>query len=361
MQPAEFKILAINPGSTSTKIAVYVNERAALVRNLRHADQDIAPFRNRPILDQQEFRSSLIVRDLLESGHNISDFDAVACRGGLLRPLPSGTYRVNQAMLDELRQAARGEHASNLGAFIGNTIAQQARGEAYIVDPVSVDEWPARARLSGSSLLTRQCLSHALNSKAVAKRFAREQKRNYASLRLIVAHVGSGASVSAHEHGLMVDVTNSREEGAFSSERAGGVPVMQLVRLCFSGKYSEKEIENLLFREGGLFSYLGTKDLAIVENRIAAGDLRAAEVFDAMVYQIAKEIGAMAAVLRGSVDAVLITGGMAHSARLVSNLRDCVDWIAPVKVYPGEDELQALAEGALRVLRGEEEVRELTK
>jgi len=361
MQPAEFKILAINPGSTSTKIAVYVNERAALVRNLRHADQDIAPFRNRPILDQQEFRSSLIVRDLLESGHNISDFDAVACRGGLLRPLPSGTYRVNQAMLDELREAARGEHASNLGAFIGNTIAQQARGEAYIVDPVSVDEWPARARLSGSSLLTRQCLSHALNSKAVAKRFAREQKRNYASLSLIVAHVGSGVSVSAHEHGLMVDVTNSREEGAFSSERAGGVPVMQLVRLCFSGKYSAKEIENLLFREGGLFSYLGTKDLAIVENRIAAGDLRAAEVFDAMVYQIAKEIGAMAAVLRGSVDAVLITGGMAHSARLVSNLRDCVDWIAPVKVYPGEDELQALAEGALRVLRGEEEVRELTK
>jgi butyrate kinase len=361
MPPAEFKILAINPGSTSTKIAVYVNERATFVRNLKHADRDIAPFHNRPILDQQEFRSSLIVLELREAGHNIADFDAVACRGGLLRPLPSGTYRVNQAMLDELREAARGEHASNLGAFLGHTIAQQARGEAYIVDPVSVDEWPLRARLSGSALLTRQCLSHALNSKAVAKRFAREQTRDYTSLSLIVAHIGSGVSVSAHEHGLMVDVTNSREEGAFSSERAGGVPVMQLVRLCFSGKYTEKEIENLLFREGGLYSYLGTKDLAVVENRIAAGDVRAAEVFDAMVYQIAKEIGAMAAVLCGSVDAVLITGGMAHSARLVNNLRDRVDWIAPVKDYPGEDELQALAEGALRVLRGEEEVRELNK
>jgi butyrate kinase len=202
MQPAELKILAINPGSTSTKIAVYMNERAVFVRNLRHADQDLAPFRNRPILDQQEFRSSLIVLELLESGHNMSDFDAVVCRGGLLRPLPSGTYRVNQAMLDELCQAARGEHASNLGAFIGHTIAQQARGEAYIVDPVSVDEWPARAHFSGSALLPRQCLSHALNSKAVAKRFAREQKRDYSSLNLIVAHIGSGVSVSAHERGL---------------------------------------------------------------------------------------------------------------------------------------------------------------
>src|ERR1019366_6717160 len=178
MPPAEYKILAVIFGSTSTKIAVYINERAALVRNLRHTDSELAPFRHQPILEQQEFRSSLIVRELEDSGYKVGDFDAAACRGGLLRPLPSGTYRVNQAMLDELRQAARGEHASNLGAFIGHTIAQQARGEAYIVDPVSVDEWSARARLSGSVLLTRQCLSHALNSKAVAKRFAREKKRD---------------------------------------------------------------------------------------------------------------------------------------------------------------------------------------
>jgi butyrate kinase len=223
-----------------------------------------------------------------------------------------------------------------------------------------VEEWPARARLSGSALLTRQCLSHALNSKAVAKRFAREKKCDCASLNLIVAHIASGVSVSAHERGLMVDVTNSREEGAFSSERAGGVTVMQLVQLCFSGKHTQKEIETLLVREGGLFSYLGTKDLAIVESRIAAGDAKAEEVFDAMVYQIAKEIGSMAAVLSGAVDAVLITGGMAHSKRLVNELRDAVEWIAPLIVYPGEDELQALAEGVLRVLRGEEKVRELT-
>jgi butyrate kinase len=262
-------------------------------------------------------------------------------------------------MLDELRAARRGDHASNLGAFLARAAAERWGVEAFVVDPVSVDEWPPIARLSGSARLDRECLSHALNSKAVAKRFAKERGLSYAATKLVVAHLGSGISVSAHDAGRMVDVTNSREEGAFSTERAGTVPAMKLAELCLSGVRTLAEIETLLFREGGLQSYLGTRDLAVVERRIGQGDAHAALVFDAMAYQVAKEIGAMAAVLHGGVDAVLLTGGMAHSTRLVEALRAHVEWIAPVVVYPGEDELQALAEGVLRVLRGEEQAREL--
>jgi butyrate kinase len=353
----EFRILAINPGSTSTKIAVYVNECPELVKNIRHADLEMEQFQGRSILDQQQFRSSRIEQALGDAGLSISKLDAVVGRGGLLPPLQSGTYGVNDEMLDELRLARRGEHASNLGAFLAYSIAHSAGVRAYVVDPVSVDEWPEHARLSGSALLQRQCLSHALNSKAVAKRHARERGKAYESLRLIVAHLGSGISVSAHENGCMVDVTNSREEGAFSTERAGGVPAMQLVDLCFSGKYNQKQVEALLFRDGGLYSYLGTRELTEVERRIESGDAKAKVVFDAMIYQIGKEIGTMAAVLQGKVDAVLFTGGMAHSPRLVSALSEYAGWIAPITVYPGEDELQALAEGVLRVLRGEEQAR----
>ena len=355
MQPGEFRILAINPGSTSTKIAVYVNERPVFVGNLRHSDAEMAQFRERPVLDQQAFRSAQIEAVLSETGHSIRQLHAVVGRGGLLPALASGTYVVSEDMLKELRLARRGEHAANLGAFLAYDIARKANASAYVVDPVSVDEWPEHTRLSGSAILERQCLSHALNSKAVAKRYARECGERYDSLRLIVAHLGSGVSVSAHENGLMVDVTNSREEGAFSTERAGGVPVMQLIDLCFSGQYTQRQVEGLLFREGGLYSYLGTKDLVEVERRLTCGDARAKTVFNAMVYQIAKEIGAMAAVLNGRVNAVLITGGMAHSERLISVLADQVSWIAPIAVYPGEDELKALMEGALRVLRREEQ------
>ncbi|HEU5402734.1 MAG TPA: butyrate kinase [Terriglobales bacterium] len=349
-----FDVLVINPGSTSTKFAVYRDAEPLFVVNLRHSAEELAPFRGRPILDQQEFRRQKIEEELTKRDYRTTQLKVVVGRGGLLRPLASGTYRVNDEMLAELRRAERGEHASNLGAFLATSIAEGAGAPAFIVDPVSVDEWPEKARLSGYVLLDRECLSHALNSKAVAKRFARECGRPYDHLHLIVAHVGSGISVSAHEHGRMVDVTNSREEGAFSTERAGTVPCMKLVDLCFSGKYTRQQVETMLFREGGLYSYLGTKDLEEIESRIAAGDSGAALVYDAMIYQIAKEIGAMAAAIRGRVDAILLTGGMAHSKKLVANLRSHIYWIAPLKVYPGEDELQALAEGALRVLRGEE-------
>lgn len=356
--PAEAFVLVINPGSTSTKFALYRDTEPVFSETLRHTDAEMEEFKGHPILDQQEFRDRLILAAVARHGFDISKLSAVAGRGGLLKPLASGTYRVNGAMLEELRRAERGEHASNLGAFLAKGVADVACVEAYVVDPVSVDEWPTHARLSGSAELERPCLSHALNTKAVAKRFAREQALRYENLRLVVAHVGSGISVSAHEGGRMVDVTNSREEGAFSTERAGSVPAMKLVELCYSGKFTRKQVETMLFREGGLASYLGTKDLVEVERKIAAGGKRAALVFHAMVYQIAKEIGAMATVLHGRVDAVLLTGGMAHSAKLVSELRESVDWIAPVQVYPGEDELQALAEGVMRVLRGEELARE---
>ena len=359
MPPAEFKILTINPGSISTKIAVYLNDRAEWVRSLHHSDIEMEPFRGRPILDQLDFRRAAIETELTRAGYAPAGFDAVAGRGGLMRPIASGTYLINDAMLADLRVAAYGEHASNMGAFLAQAIAATGSALACVVDPVSVDEFTAVARISGTALAHRHSLSHALNTKAVAKRFAREQGKSYSDLRLVVAHLGSGISVSAHEDGRMIDVNLAGQEGPMSTERAGGLQWREVVRLCFSGRFTSQSIYNALFREGGIYSYLGTKDLREVELRIADGDAQAALIFDAMVYQVAKEIGAMAAALNGRVDDILLTGGMAHSQELITQLRSAIDWIAPVVLYPGEDELQALAEGALRVLRGEESAREL--
>jgi butyrate kinase len=359
MPAGEFRVLAINPGSTSTKIAVFANESPELVRNLNHSDAEMDSFRGRPILDQLEFRQSRIELELSDAGFPLERLQAVVGRGGLMRPLASGTYRVNEPMLQDLRSTRYGEHASNLGAYLAQAIARKAGAEAFIVDPVSVDEFSESARISGSALVGRQCLSHALNTKAMARRYAREQQRPYAELRLIVAHLGSGISVSAHENGQMIDVNVAGQEGAFAMDRSGGLQIQKVIRLCFSGQYSEPQLWNILNREGGVFSYLGTKDLREVERRIAAGDTQAALIFDAMVYQTAKDIGAMATVLNGRVDAVLLTGGMAYSQKLVQQLCAAIQWIAPVTVYPGEDELQALAEGALRVLRHEEQALEL--
>jgi len=353
-----FRILALNPGATSTKFAVYDGEHELLTRTLRHGNQELAAFKDKPILDQFDFRSKVIESELETAGFDLRSFQGIVGRGGLLKALASGTYTVTGAMLDDLRKAERGEHASNLGAIIADALARRCGARAFIVDPVSVDEWEDVARLSGTPLIERPCLSHALNTKAVAKRFAREQKRPYEQLCLVVAHIGSGNTVSAHRGGRMIDATNSREEGSMSPLRAGTVPAIKLVELCFQGEKSAREIEALLCKEGGLNAYLGTSDLVEVEKRIAAGDAQAALVFDAMVYQIAKDIGAMATVLNGAVDAVLITGGMAFSELVVSRLRERVEFIAPVHAYPGEDELRALAEGALRVLRGEETARD---
>lgn len=349
-------VLAINPGSTSTKFALYDDDQELVNEALRHADDHLAPFSNRPIWDQRAFRKQAILGTLSDRNVSIEDLDAVVARGGLLKPLSSGTYRVNGQMLEDLERAERGEHASNLGAPIAQQLAQEVGSDcpAFIVDPVSVDEWPPVARLSGLAGLDRECLSHALNTKAVAKRFAAAQGRAYEDLRLIVAHLGSGISVSAHENGCMVDVTNSREEGAFSTERAGSIPVMKLVDICFSGAHTRDDLERMIFREGGLYAYLQTKNLQEALERANAGDDDARLVVDAMSYQIAKEIGAMASVLKGQIDAVLVTGGIAHAEAFVDDLRSRIDWIAPIEIYPGEDELRALAEGALRVLDGTE-------
>ena len=355
MTETAFRILVLNPGSTSTKLAVFSGEAVIITEALRHTAEEMASFEKTSILDQLEFRLKKILASLEQHGIALQELHAVVGRGGLLKPLRSGSYRVNAAMLDDLRQARRGEHASNLGAFLAHEIASHAGCPAFIVDPVSVDEWPDIARFSGLQGLDRECLSHALNTKAIARRFAREQRKPYRDLRLIVAHLGSGFSISAHESGKMIDVTNSREEGAFSVERAGTLPVVKLVDLCFSGKTSRGDLEKMIFRQGGMYSYLQTKDFAQVLQRIRGGDARARQVFEAMLYQIAKEIGAMAAVLRGRVDAILLTGGLVHATELVQKLTPAIDWIAPVHIYAGEDELQALAEGALRVLHGEED------
>ncbi len=352
------RVLVINPGSTSTKFGIYTRAGAELVRTIRHGDEEIAQFRGRPMLARLDYRAGLIESALKEAGCGEARFAAVAGRGGLLPPTVCGAYLVDEAMVEELRLARRGEHASNLGALLALRFAKAAGVNAYIVDPVTVDEWQECARLSGSPLVKRSSIGHALNTKAVARRFAKEQERSYEELRLIVVHMGSGITVSAHRDGHMVD-SCAIEEGPFGADRSGGLPVRELVKLCFSGRYTQQEIDRQIFGEGGLLAYLGTRDLKEVESRIDAGDREAAQVYEAMIYQIAKEAGAMAAVLEGKVDAILLTGGMAYSERVVKLLRGYLEWIAPITVYPGEDELQALAEGVFRVLDGVEQAKTL--
>jgi butyrate kinase len=352
------RVLVLNPGSTSTKFGVYARDGAELVRTIRHGQEELADFRGQPIQAQLDYRAQLVEQALAAAGYAAERFAAVAGRGGFLPPAACGTYLVDDAMVEELRQALRGEHASNLGAPLALRFARTAGVNAYIVDPVTVDEWQECARFTGSPLVERTSIGHALNTKAVARRYAREQGRTYPELRLIVAHLGSGITVSAHENGRMID-SNSIEEGPFGVDRSGGLPVRALVKLCFSGRFTQEQLDRHVFGDGGLSAYLGTHDLVEVERRIDAGDREAARVFEAMVYQIGKEVGAMAVALKGKVDAILLTGGMAYSDKVVTLLRGALDWIAPIRVYPGEDELQALAEGVFRILNGEEQAKKL--
>ena len=359
MRDGKFLILTANPGSTSTKIGVFLDDKPQLIKSLSHSDEELAPFSGRPILDQLEFRTQTILREVTAAGFDMKDFDAVAGRGGLMRPLASGTYRVNDEMLNDMRPCTYGEHASNMGAFLARALAEPAGAMPCVVDPVSVDEWLPKVRLSGLEGFDRQCMCHALNTKAVCKRYAREVGKSYAELRLVVAHLGSGITVSSHEGGRMIDNHNAGHEGAMSAERAGGVGLLKIIQAAFSGQYTEKSLWYKVFRDGGFFSYLGTRDLREVEKMIAEGNEKAKLVYDAMVYQIAKDIGGFATGLYGKIDAILLTGGMAYSKKLIEELTPAIAWIAPVKVYPGEDELQALAEGALRVLKDEEQPKEL--
>ncbi len=352
------RVLVINPGSTSTKFGVFLPSGAEWGTAVLHGDDELDQFRGQSPLAQADFRAGLIAAALRHAGYDLRAFAAVAGRGGFLPPLPCGTYLVDDAMVDELHRAPRGEHASNLGAVLALRFARQAGVDAYIVDPVTSDEWQPCARISGSPLVPRWAVGHVLNSRAVARRYAAERGRRYEHLHLVVAHLGSGITVSAHRDGCMID-NNTPEEGPFGPDRSGSLPVRGLIKVATSGVFTQKQLDRKVFGEGGLFAYLGTRDLKEVERRIDAGDAQAAAVFDAMTYQIAKEVGAMAAVLEGRADAIVLTGGMAFSDRLVRKLRTYIEWIAPVAVYPGEDELRALAEGVFRVLDGQETARRL--
>lgn len=351
-----YKQLIINPGSTSTKIAVFQDKECLYAETLRHSSEEIGRYEK--IIDQFPYRRELVMNALQKAGVDPAGLDAVVGRGGLLRPIPGGTYIINDKMIDDLRAESRGAHASNLGGLLARSIADDYKLPAYIVDPVCVDEMEPLARISGMPENPRESLFHALNQKAIARRAAADLHKHYEESNFIIAHLGGGISVGAHRKGRVIDVNNAIPgEGPFSPERSGGVPVGKLVRMCYSGQCSETEMMKKIMGHGGLVAYLGTNDAVEVEKRIKQGDRQAELVYQAMAYQVAKEIGAAATVLRGTVDAVLITGGIAHSTMLVDWIKERVEFIARVLVYPGEDEMEALAAGGLRVLQGREEAK----
>ncbi len=349
------KLLIINPGSTSTKLGVFEDTKLLSEETLRHTTEEIAQFEK--IVDQVDFRKEMILNFLKNNNIDIKSFDVIVGRGGLLKPIPSGTYAVTDALINDLRNAVGGEHASNLGGILAKGIADEIGVPAYIVDPVVVDELEPVARLSGVPELPRVSIFHALNQKAVAKRYAKEIGKPYETLNLIVVHMGGGVSVGAHTGGKVVDVFNALSgDGAFSPERAGAVPPGALVDMCFSGKYTQAEIKKKLIGNGGFNAYLGTNDAREVYKR-SLEEPEAKLVFDAFVYQVSKDIGAQATVLKGKVDQIILTGGIAYGEQVTNDIKERVSFIAPVTVYPGEDELLALAEGALRVMNGEEEAK----
>jgi butyrate kinase len=349
----DIKLLIINPGSTSTKIAVYKNEEMLFEHTLRHDVEELEPFKK--IYDQYKFRKDIIVDFLKSKDFDLKNLDGVVGRGGLLKPIEGGTYEVNESMLEDLKAGILGEHASNLGGILAYEIAKVSDGRSFIVDPVVVDEMEDVARISGLKEVERKSILHALNQKAVARRFAKETGKKYDDLNLIVAHLGGGISVGAHKKGRIIDVNNALDgEGAFSPERAGGLPVGDMVKLCFSGKYTLDEVKKMLKGCGGLVSYLGTNDAREVGKRIEAGDEYTKLIYKAMAYQVAKDIGGCAAVLHGDVDQIIITGGIAYDDMFTAWIEEMVKFISDVKIYPGEDELQALAEGGLRIFNGEE-------
>ena len=350
------RILVINPGSTSTKIAVYEDEKPLLLRRLSHKAEEIAGFPS--VFAQKDFRLGVVLRELAK-GEVDMNFNAVIGRGGLARALPGGVYEVDEQMCADVQNAVR-QHVCNLGCIIAYEIARTIAGcRAFIADPSVVDELEDEARISGSPLCPRVPVWHALNQRAIARRYAREHGKRYEDLNLIVCHMGGGTSVAAHRHGRAVSVNNALDgEGPFSPERAGTLPAADLVRLCFSGRFTQDELLHRIAGEAGLAALLGTTDVREIVDRIEhAGDERAKFYLDAMIYHTAKAIAAEGAVLEGDIDSILLTGGVAHSEYVTSRLRRRIAFLAPVHVYPGEDEMQALALNALEALRGRQEVK----
>lgn len=353
-----YYILAINPGSTSTKIAVYENNKLHYLRNIKHEMAELAPFAK--IADQYEFRKNIIVEQLNEAGIPIDSISLVMGRGGLMKPVEGGVYTVNEKMIADIRNPM-GEHESNLGGYIAYEIAKEiGKGVgAYIVDPTCLDEMEEIARISGLPELPRRSFLHALNQKAVARRYARENGKQYEEMNLIVAHMGGGTSVGAHRQGRIIDTNNGLNgDGPFSPERSGSLPMGQFAELCFSGKFSHDDIKKKIKGKGGLIAYLGTNNAVDVEERIEKGDAYAELIYRAMAYQVAKEIGAMATVLKGEVDAILLTGGIAFGKMIIDEITERVQHIAPVCAFPGEDEMEALAFNGYLVLTGEIEPKE---
>lgn len=351
-----YKLLIINPGSTSTKIGVYEDEKELFEETLRHTNEEIKRYDT--IFDQFEFRKELILNILKENNFDIKTLSAVVGRGGMLKPVEGGTYAVNDSMVEDLKIGVQGPHASNLGGIIARSIGDELGVPSYIVDPVVTDELADVARLSGVPEIPRKSKFHALNQKAVAKRYGKESGKGYENLNLVVVHMGGGVSVGAHNNGKVVDVNNALDgDGPFSPERAGSVPAGDLIKMCFSGKYTETEVYQKTVGKGGFVGYLSTNDVKGVIDKMESGDKECEAIYKAFVYQITKSVGEMAAALNGKVDQILLTGGIAYSKTLVPDLKANIEWIAPVTVYPGEDELLALAQGAIRVLSGEEEAK----
>lgn len=345
-------VLAINPGSTSTKVSLFEGEKEVKSKKLEHDKKDLENFDR--IIDQFSYRLKAIEDWLNEENISLESLRAVVGRGGLLRPMPSGTYLVTDAMILDLQIGIQGEHASNLGGILAKHLADKVGINAYIVDPVAVDEFEDVARISGLKEIPRRSLVHALNIKAVCHRYADEKGKKIDELNLVIAHLGGGISISPIKNGRIVDANNANQMGPFSPERSGSLPVGDLVELCFSGKYNERELKKMTHGKGGLVSYLGTFDGREVLKRIEDGDTYAKLIYDAMCYQIGKEIASMATVLKGNVEAIIITGGLAYSNYLIEKVKEMVSFIAPIYIYPGEDEMRALNEGVLRVLNNEE-------
>lgn len=353
----EYKILAVNPGSTSTKVAVYNNKELLKELTLRHTPQELAPFGS--IMDQFEFRKEIILDAVRQAGIEVESLDAVIGRGGLVRPISSGVYNVNEALKRDLINSPIGQHASNLGGLIADNIASQIGIPAFIADPVVVDEMEDVARITGIKEIKRQSIFHALNQKAIARLYAEEIGAEYEDLNLIVAHLGGGISVGAHRKGQVIDVNNALNgDGPFSPERAGSLPAGQLVELCFSGKYTKAEIDKMLCGTGGMLSLKNTNDSRDLVKAISEGDSEAQLILDALSYNIAKWIGSMSTVLKGDVDAIIITGGIANNKFVCKYIEDAVSFIAPVIIKPGENELEALSINALRVLEGKTTAKE---
>lgn len=346
-----YRILAINPGSTSTKIAVYDNDILKMSSSIEYSSEEVDKYEK--VFDQFEMRKDSVLKSLEENNININTLSAVVGRGGALPPVKSGAYKVNEEMLDYLENRPALEHASNLGAVIASSIAKPLNINAYIYDSVAVDEMEDIARVTGISSIKRSSTGHALNTRAMALKYAKHSGKDYKDLNLIVAHVGGGATIYLHEKGRMVDML-SDDEGPFSPQRSGRVPGTKLVKMCFSGKYNQPEILSLIRGKGGIVSHLNTADVRDVEKMIEDGDEKAKLIYDSMIYQIAKGIGEMATVVDGNVDAIIVTGGIAYSKKFTSQLEKKVKFISHVEVMPGENELESLAYGVLRVLRKKE-------